>query len=75
VFRDSLKLLPDSLSSLGQSLCPELGSKGEVDHTSVVMDNFASRKRELVEKQDILGGIMLIKISIGVFTSFILLQG
>jgi len=63
VFRDSLKLLPGSLSSLGQSLCPELGSKGEVDHTSVVMDNFASRKRELVEymKQDIylLGGIML----------------
>lgn len=63
VFRDSLKLLPGSLSSLGQSLCPELGSKGEVDHTSVVMDNLASRKRELVEymKQDIylLGGIML----------------
>lgn len=49
--------------TLGQSLCPKLGSKGEVDHTSVVMDNLASRKRELVEymKQDIylLGGIML----------------
>jgi len=55
--------IPGSLSSLGQSLRPELGSKGEVDHTSVVLDNLASRKRELVEymKPDIylLGGIML----------------
>lgn len=48
VFRDSLKLLPGSLRSLGQSLCPEVGGKGEVDHTSVGLENLASRKTQLL---------------------------
>jgi len=31
-FRDSLNLLPSSLNSLAKSLCPELGTKGSIDH-------------------------------------------
>lgn len=62
IFRDSLKLLPGSLSSLAKSLCPELGSKGEVDHTEVCLQDLLKRREEIVEymKQDIylLGGIM-----------------
>lgn len=62
VFRDSMKWLPGYLRSLGESLCPELGAKGDVDHSTVCMSNLDSRKEELVNymKQDIymLGGIM-----------------
>lgn len=57
-----MKLLPGSLRTLGQSLCPELGAKGEVVHTSVHLDNLSSRKAEFLDymKQEIylLGGIM-----------------
>lgn len=55
-FRDSLKLIPGSLASLGESLCPELGAKGgEVDHSTVCISNIGKRKDELIEymKQDI----------------------
>lgn len=61
-FRDSLHLLPGSLLSLGKSLCPELGSKGTLDHQSLDQFNLAQNKEELIEyiRQDIrlLGGIM-----------------
>lgn len=33
--RDSLTLFPDSLAKLGQSLCPELGGKGDFDHSNL----------------------------------------
>lgn len=62
LFRDSLRLLPGSLSKLGESLCPELGKKGEVDHSKVSIEKFKSQKDILIEymKQDIylLGGVM-----------------
>jgi len=50
-----MKWLPGSLRSLGESLCPELGAKGDVDHSTVCMSNLDSRKEELVNymKQDI----------------------
>jgi hypothetical protein len=61
-FRDSLNLLPGSLDSLAKNLCPELGTKGNVDHKDVNITNIKSRKNELLDymKQDILllGGIM-----------------
>lgn len=41
VFRDSMKLLPGSLRMLGVSL---LGSKGEVDHASVSLNNLDGMK-------------------------------
>lgn len=63
LFRDTMKLLPSSLHTLGGSLCPELGDKGDVDHSTVSVDNLKERKVELLAymKQDIhlLGGIML----------------
>ncbi|KAI3681458.1 hypothetical protein L6452_36254 [Arctium lappa] len=34
-FRDSLNLLPGTLQNLAMSLCPDLGTKGSVDHESV----------------------------------------
>ena len=62
VFRDSLKVLPGSLKSLAESLCPELGSKGEIDHGSLGIQELINKKLELLEymKQDIylLGGIL-----------------
>lgn len=62
LFRDSLRLLPGSLSKLGESLCPELGKKGEVDHSKVSIEKLKSQKDILIEymKQDIylLGGVM-----------------
>lgn len=63
VFRDSLKLLPGSLRSLGESLCPELGKKADIDHSTVCVGNLKERKQEILLYmiQDIylLGGIML----------------
>lgn len=61
-FRDSLNLLPGSLNSLAKNLCPELGSKGSIEHDRVKLSNLASMKQSLLEymKQDVLllGGIM-----------------
>lgn len=61
-FRDSLNLLPGSLNSLASSLCPELGTKGYIDHENVTLSNLASNKKTLLDymKQDILllGGVM-----------------
>nr|GEZ53583.1 hypothetical protein [Tanacetum cinerariifolium] len=34
-FRVSLNLLPGTLQNLAMSLCPDLGTKGSVDHESV----------------------------------------
>lgn len=51
------------LNKLAQSLCSELGSKGDIDHTTVNVGNLQERKKKLLEymKQDIylLGGRML----------------
>ena len=39
LFRDSLKLLPPgSLNSLASSLCPDLGTSGDIDHSSVKIE-------------------------------------
>ncbi|KAJ8425848.1 hypothetical protein Cgig2_000480 [Carnegiea gigantea] len=61
-FRDSLNLLPGSLNSLASSLCPELGTKGSIDHENVSLSNLVSNKKTLLDymKQDILllGGVM-----------------
>ncbi|EPS72962.1 hypothetical protein M569_01793, partial [Genlisea aurea] len=61
-FRDSLLLLPSSLRSLSKTLCPELGSKGDIDHDSLVVSDLLMKKDELLKylRQDILllGGVM-----------------
>lgn len=44
VFRESMKLLPGSLRSLGESLCPELGCKANVDHSSVTLAVLSYRR-------------------------------
>ena len=58
-FRDSLKILPASLESLGRTLCPNIGCKKTFDHTNLELD---SMKNEIVEylTQDIriLAGVM-----------------
>jgi len=60
--RDSLLLLPNKLAILGNTLCPQLGCKGEINHDKVNVSNLNSLKPELLEylKQDIilLGGVM-----------------
>lgn len=62
-FRDSLNLLPGTLNNLAKSLCPDLGTKGSVDHKSLDVNNIAANKDQLLEsmKTDILllGGVML----------------
>ena len=61
-FRDSLNLLPGSLSSLANNLCPGLGPKGSIAYDEVRLSNLASMKKNLLDymKQDILllGGVM-----------------
>ncbi|KAK6923558.1 DNA-directed DNA polymerase, family B, mitochondria/virus [Dillenia turbinata] len=61
-FRDSFLLLPSKLEDLAINLCPELGTKGNVEHSEVRLCNLKSKKKELLDymKQDILllGGIM-----------------
>jgi DNA polymerase type B, organellar and viral len=51
------------LESLAKDLCPELGTKGNVDHATVGLMNLKERKEELLNymKQDIiiLAGVML----------------
>lgn len=63
IFRDSFKLLPRGLESLAKDLCPELGTKGNVDHATVGLMNLKERKEEffIYMKQDIrlLAGVML----------------
>ncbi|MCO5560144.1 hypothetical protein L7F22_013751 [Adiantum nelumboides] len=54
--RDSLKLLPGSLKSLAETMCPELGGKGSISHEELNEFNISERKRELIKymEQDIL---------------------
>jgi len=63
IFRDSLKLLPRSLESLANDLCPELGTKGSVDHSTVGLLNLKERKEGLlnylVQYIRLLAGVML----------------
>ncbi|KAL0391303.1 UNVERIFIED_CONTAM: DNA polymerase [Sesamum latifolium] len=62
-FRDSLTLLPGNLASLGKTLCPELGSKGSIEHENLVVSDLQAHSEELINylRQDILilGGVML----------------
>ena len=62
-FRDSYILLPGSLSSLGKTLCPELGDKGSIPHDDLVVSDLLHMKSDLLDylRQDIrlLGGVML----------------
>lgn len=37
--RDSLTLLTSSLSDLAKNLCPELGSKGCIEHEEIQVSN------------------------------------
>lgn len=61
-FRDSLTLLPSSLASLGETLCPELGSKGSIPHSDLVVEDLQVNSEDLINylRQDILllGGVM-----------------
>ncbi|GKD24808.1 DNA polymerase-like protein [Tanacetum coccineum] len=61
-FRDSLNLLPSTLQNLAMSLCPDLGTKGSVDHESVNEKSLEKDNEVLIEymKKDILllGGVM-----------------
>lgn len=61
--RDSYTLLPSSLETLSKTLCPQLGSKGSIQHDEVNEFNLMKLKAELLDymQQDIrlLGGVML----------------
>ncbi|KAG5548037.1 hypothetical protein RHGRI_013663 [Rhododendron griersonianum] len=61
--RDSYLLLPASLAILSKTLCPELGSKGDINHKEVVVSNLQEKRSDLMVylKQDIrlLGGILV----------------
>ncbi|KAG6466679.1 hypothetical protein ZIOFF_060114 [Zingiber officinale] len=61
-FRDSLNFFPRSLRELADTFCPELGSKGSIDHDAVSVSNRISLREEYVSylRQDILilGGVM-----------------
>lgn len=69
-YMDSLKILPGKLVDLGKAICPELGSKGSVDHESVKEENLKYRRAELIAymNQDIrlLGGCVSLKLTTGV---------
>ncbi|KAL0282458.1 UNVERIFIED_CONTAM: DNA polymerase, partial [Sesamum radiatum] len=60
---DSLTLLPGNLASLGNTLCPELGSKGSIQHENLVVSDLQVNSENLINylRQDILilGGVML----------------
>lgn len=62
-FRDSLNLLPGKLVSLAQNLCPNLGTKGSIDHSNIKLSNLLDQQEQLLDymKQDIrlLGGVMV----------------
>jgi hypothetical protein len=55
LLRDSFCLLPSKLADLAQNMCPELGSKGDIDHSTVSVEKLSSMKNELQEylKQDV----------------------
>lgn len=57
--RDSKNLIPGGLDDLAQHLCPELGSKGDINHEEVSVSNLPESFIEYL-KQDIilLAGIM-----------------
>lgn len=61
--RDSLRLLPNKLDSLAFHLCPQLGSKGTIQHDEIRVSNLLHNREKLLDymKQDILllGGVML----------------
>ncbi|KAH6556220.1 hypothetical protein KP509_1Z195900, partial [Ceratopteris richardii] len=54
--RDSLKLLPGSLDLLANTMCPELGGKGQLNHEELNEFNISSRRQECLKylEQDIL---------------------
>lgn len=45
-FRDSCTLLPSSLASLGNTLCPELGPKGSIPHSDLVVSDLQVQSKE-----------------------------
>lgn len=61
--RDSYTLLPSSLDKLSKALCPQLGSKGSIQHDKVEVSNLKKNRAELLDYmiQDIRlsGGVML----------------
>jgi len=61
-FRDSLKLLPGSLDSLGGTLCPHLGFKKNFDHINLTINDIGRLTSDIVNylQQDIrmLAGVM-----------------
>lgn len=61
-FRDSFTLLPSSLDSLSQTLCPELGSKGSLPHSDLVVEDLRNKRGEILDylRRDILllGGVL-----------------
>jgi hypothetical protein len=52
IIRDSCKLLTGSLKSLAKDLCPELGSKGDIDHSNIRLDNLLLNKERSYEVYD-----------------------
>jgi len=42
--RDSLNLLPHKLSVWGNTLCPQLGNKGSIDHENVSVSNLIDKR-------------------------------
>lgn len=62
-YRDSFHILPNTLDSLGQSFCPELGCKGSIDHSAITVYNLKDNSKEVLNymRQDIrlLGGVLV----------------
>ena len=62
-FRDSLCVFPRKLADLGKTLCPNLGTKGSIEHKGLQVDHLMDKRSLLLEylKQDIriLGGVMV----------------
>lgn len=60
--RDSITLFPSNLEILAQTLCPQLGSKGSIEHDKVQVSNLKDDRGKLLDymKQDIrlLGGAL-----------------
>ena len=62
-FRDSLCVFPKKLEDLGKTLCPNLGTKGSIEHKGLRVHHLKDKRSLLLEymKQDIriLGGVMV----------------